>query len=170
MFAYLQSPEKERALAILTEHLPTWDSLFIAAPPTKLFTTGTIYFSNVSLSKLPTDDTDTWVWNQSNRNVTVALNQVQEVTLQKMNTRRRRGCQEAPPSYKVWLYSIGDLGHPPHLFGLWCEKGINPCDRAQAEKNNPPQQTRKQSSEFLNSLSFLKSFVDSDVAHELGWN
>jgi len=66
-----------------------------------------------------------WIWNQTNRKVTVSeVDEGGELVLQKLNARKRRGCPKAP-SYKVWQFTYTNATHDPRkLHALWCEKGL----------------------------------------------
>ena len=117
------APEQQKALAVLNENLGRVDELFIseALVPSRFCETGFVAFSNRSMSKLPHGQA--WIWNQSNGKVTVQLGNGNLVTLQKLNTRKKKNCPK-PPSYKVWVCYIARNASETHsLTFLWCEKG-----------------------------------------------
>merc|ERR1712217_779647 len=112
---------QQRALQVLSSALPYWKELYQQdLTGNKMFPNNFMAFSTQPFTKLPHDDS--WIWNQSNAKITTALDQQHEVTLQKMNTRKRKNCPRAP-SYKIWLFSVNKRNQPSHLYFLWCEKG-----------------------------------------------
>src|SRR3990167_44745 len=111
-----------------------------------------------------------WTWNQSNAKVLVVLSEKVTVTLLKLSPRVRSGIKFTVPSLKVWIYQI-ETRLEPDVYFLWCEKGINPEDcvedfgriEYQGIEMIHPQCIS------LQSLSFLRPFVDHETALELGW-
>merc|ERR1712183_973364 len=101
-------PEQRRALTVLLDNMPLWDSLFTQSQPqlSDMYT-GYFAFAPQPLNALPKGNT--WLWNQSNGRTTILLDGRSSVTLQKMNTRRKRNVTEIP-SLKVWLYSLQEIG------------------------------------------------------------
>merc|ERR1719262_669932 len=172
------TPEQQRAIQVLLLNLPHWKEYYqpevgseFAQIP--MFASNFMAFSTEPFRKLPHDDT--WIWNQSNAKVTTELDQYHECTLQKMNTRNKKN-------------------QPSHLYFLWCEKGVSQKQQmAPIISQNDLQcidnytvypQTQyveytKSSHEYyptqesfditLDDLSFLRPFMDQEVASEFGW-
>ena len=171
-------PEQQRALSVLLENMPRWSSLFTQQQPNmSMLRTGYFAFSAQPLNSLPKGTT--WLWNQSNGKTTIELDGKSSVTLQKMNTRRKRNSNSAP-SLKVWLFYIQEPSHQPHLFGLWCEKGVpeETCTQLSLPMTIPSPLELKQSVSTssinidevkLSDLAFLSPFIDEDLAVEFGW-
>lgn len=118
------APEQQKAVATLLSNLPRLSELYLnGQQPNEFCKTGFVAFSGQPFPKLPHDDT--WIWNQSNGKVTVQLEGGNFVTLQKLNTRKKKNCPK-PPSYKVWMFYLSRSTQQPHFLNfIWCEKGIN---------------------------------------------
>jgi len=78
-------------------------------------------FSLDPFPKLPHDEG--WIWNQTNKKITITLADNTVLTVQKLNARRRKN-QPKAPSYKVWQFKHTSEKEPKTLYGIWCEKGF----------------------------------------------
>lgn len=137
------APEQQKALSVLMSNLPKMTDLFLSneKPCFRFCHTGFMAFSSKPLPKLPHEET--WIWNQSNGKVTVKTECGNYVTLQKLNTRKKKNCPK-PPSYKVWMcYLSKSIQQPPHLNFIWCEKGIAAKDSSSSDS---PDSSRGESS------------------------
>lgn len=129
------APEQQKALNVLLHNISRASELFLKndTPPSKFCTTGFVAFSTKPLPKLPHEES--WIWNQSNGKVTVHADGYY-VTLQKLNTRKKKNCSK-PPSYKVWMcYISRAVQEPPHLNFIWCEKGIANDDSSSPDSSS----------------------------------
>jgi len=152
------APEQQKALTVLQTNLSKASELFLQnEQPTKFFTTGYMAFSDKPLPKLPHEET--WIWNQSNGKVTVKTEAGRYVTLQKLNTRKKKNCAK-PPSYKVWMcYISRSVDQPHYLNFLWCEKGIPAKDSSSsASPDGNRSESSDGSSENTSPDSFYQSF------------
>jgi len=185
------TPEQKRALNTLIPLVPRWKDMFYQHPtPPNMVQTNFVGFSHVAF-RLPRSEE--YSWNQSSGKVTVQMNEHSEITIQKMNSKRRKGCA-TNTSYKFWLYSLGSSNLPPHLFAIWCEKGDTP-DEPTPQQEKPdaliPTETEHYSFPHLpgvdqtpstenstasgeddlrvEELSFLRPWVNEELAREFGW-
>ena len=115
------TPEKKRAFSVIARALPQWQAHFVEGPRPASLRTGVLAFSNLPFQLPPHTH---WTWNKSSGETKLSFNQNTEISLQKMNAKKRKSCSTATPSYKLWLYSLGEVNQPPHLFGVWCERGL----------------------------------------------
>jgi len=124
------TPEKKRAFSIVARALPQWQSHFVEGPRPASLCTGALSFSDLPFQLPPHTH---WTWNKSSGETKLAFNQNTEICLQKMNAKKRKSCSTATPSYKLWLYSLGEVNQPPHLFGVWCERGVSSSSQSPEE-------------------------------------
>ena len=178
------SPEQEKAYSVLKENLPIYHSLIVDNFSSKPFETNYKAFSRKPILKESLPHESWWVWNQSNAKVERWLNENIKVTMQKFNPRKRAGYREKKASYKLWLFCLTNKRMEHQLSFLWCEKGVpsvnsfltvdtplffdsfDPCV-IQAEPEI--QYMDIEDTVTLDSLSFLKSFVDPNTAAQFGW-
>jgi len=148
------APEQQKALTVLLNNLPKMSELFLQSdqPATKFCITGFMAFSNKTLPKLPHDES--WIWNQSNGKVTVKAGD-NYVTLQKLNTRKKKNCPK-PPSYKVWMCYISRSPQTSHYLNfIWCEKGVPAKDSSSSAS---PDSNRSESSDGSSENTSPDSF------------
>merc|ERR1712083_633936 len=119
---------------------------------------------------------DSWVWNQSNAKVSVALDSQRVVSIQKMNPRKKRGAASTP-SYKLWIYIISQRGEKD-LFFIWCEKGLPRYLSLPPIPEKPECYSYGVATSIgivypgdltIEDFAFLSAFTDIDTASNLGW-
>lgn len=162
------APEQQNALKEFVSHLPRWKQLFADKINMNMLRSSIFVFSNSPFGELPHGEH--WCWNKSNGKVTVQLDSNTELTLQKLNARRKS--EEPIPSLKVWVFQLKLENEEPHLFAFWCEKGYDYNERRTANRSSNRINTVPEiSSQTLNlqDFSFLAPFSDPKVASEFGW-
>ena len=132
-----------------------------------------------------------WTWNQSNAKTTVRVNSTNVVTFRKLSPRRRNSVtsdESDVPYYKIWIFhsqstdQFGNLDGNERFY-MWCEKGkpqaallgkniILETGIFSKRRTGVKTEIGLVYPELLTaeSFSFLKPFVDLDVAQELGWD
>ena len=155
------APEQRRALQEFEDRLSSTDE-HSQPLPNSLIPSNFFAFQNEPFGDLPHGDT--WIWNQTTRKVKVPLSDGQVVILQKLNARKRRGCDKAP-SYKLWSFhrESGSTESTP-LYALWCEKGhededSQPCSPVR----RPPATLPGTGSEHPIDLILQKRRLDEDM-------
>ena|SRR3990167_2951782 len=99
-----------------------------------------------------------WRWNQSISNVAFWLNAGTKVFIYKLNSRKKKGASDIP-SFKTWMYRIHfNNSERPAYYGVWCEKGTE-----------LPAAFIEPSTITLADLSFLKPFINEDLAADFNW-
>lgn len=164
----LQKPEQIRALEMLKECLPRFDSLQMKQLDTNdMFSTNYIAFFS-KLVRLPHGEH--WLWNQSNAKVNVKFNNY-VVLMQKMNTRRRKNGPKAP-FYKLWLYSIKAEDEEFSTQFIWCEKGESDTNNTRTKITpkekicSPTLSSTSQSPTYFNPYENQQAiFASSPVVH-----
>ena len=129
-----------------------------------LLRSGFFAYSNVPFQKTNIPHEQHWAWNQSNAKISVPLHDDKVLTFRKISPRKRYNDNPAP-YFKVWLYQVQNPDSTDDYL-LWCEKGDDlPSTGVKTEIGFifPEQLTTA-------SLSFLKPFVDTETAIELGWS
>lgn len=154
------TPEQQRAHFVISEAIPRWKELFYNPKNDCVLDTDYLAFYNKPFHLPPQK---TWTWNQScGKNAfTLRTDDDIEVVMFKMNSRKKRNVT-AIPSYKVWLFQFGKKGNIPHLYAVWCEKGYP--EKLEGTLSLPTSEDLS-----LQDFSFLKQFVDVDLAREFGW-
>lgn len=155
-------PEQQRAKLILQESIENWKEKIIDVQQDgSILDTNFIGFSVKQIHLPPQQH---WTWNLSCGKTTWELkynNEQLYVLMYKMNSRKKRGVKTIP-SYKVWVYEISKYGKPPHIHGIWCEKGTT--DRLEGKLHIDSLNDLE-----LRDFSFLKPFVANELADEFGW-
>lgn len=140
-----------------------------------LLPTNFVAFSYLPILKSSIPKEKSWSWNQSNIKIFVTIDANTTISLKKLSPRRLGNEAGDNPSFKIWLYEIIKCSNKCYF--VWCEKGreatypvidTGPLVVANKGLETPigtifPQQLS------LQSLSFLKDFVDKNTASELGW-
>ena len=119
--------------------------------------------SPTKLCEIPREKT--WIWNQSNKKITVRLDAFTLVTLRKISPRKKYSNLVAP-SFKIWLFHQQTTNQEDRYY-MWCEKGVEEYKTPTGVYTEigtvyPHQLT-------IESLSFLKPFAETKLAEELGW-
>lgn len=164
--AHELAPEQQKALNMLLSNLPKTSELFLQSdtPCTTFCTTGFMAFSSKPLPKLPHEET--WIWNQSNGKVMVQTERGNFVTLQKLNTRKKKNCPK-PPSYKVWIcYLSKSVQQPPHLNFIWCEKGVPAKDSSSSDSPGVNRSNESSGSDASFDNNSSDSFSDQNSSVE----
>lgn len=154
------TPEQQRAHFVISEAMPRWKQLFYSPSSDCILHTDFLAFYNQPFQLPPQK---TWTWNQScgKNTFTLRTDDEIEVVMYKMNSRKKRNVASIP-SYKVWLFQFGKKGNRPHLYAIWCEKGYP--DKLDGVLSLPSSEDLS-----LQDFSFLKQFVNQDLAREFGW-
>lgn len=150
----MYTPEQENAFEVLRNNIHNFSELHVDKLPEHMVETNYVAFCTSCIYKEHLPKENWWHWNQSNSKVEKMFNNTR-VVLQKFNTRRKNPSQETRKiSYKLWLYSIYNHDGQYLASFIWCERGID-----RVTPNNLE----------MDHLSFLRDFVDENVASEFGW-
>ena len=184
--------EQKQAIQVFINHSPVLDQLVpntsLLYKEAGLLPTNFVAYSQIPILKSCIPKEKGWSWNQSNIKTTAHINENITVLLRKVSPRKLAGAHSAQtPSFKIWLYEIFDVNRVSYF--LWCEKGYQPivfprcvtqqCNSLQlmvceSEISNDDGLITPIGKIFpqlvsLQSLSFLKDFVDHRIAAEFGW-
>lgn len=119
------TPEQQRALSVFVDSLKEVSKLFSATLPTYVMPTGFRCFTDFRIAKNMLRTERHWCWNQSNAKVRTVLHDGMEVTIQKLNPRKKPDSPLPRPSYKVWIISYCKFDSGKELYYVWCEKGMD---------------------------------------------
>ena len=164
--------EQKLAFSVLKQNAQYFDKLVISPQSLHkngpLLKTNFMAFCHVPIEKTSLPVEDYWCWNQSNSKVQVQLDYFTTVTFRKLSTKKRSFSHEVAPSYKIWLFEIDSRIAESRYF-LWCEKGI--CEPEYLPQQGVVTEIGIIFPEALcvESFSFLRPFVEENVANELGW-
>ena len=177
------TPEQERTLRVFNNNYPNLkhSEIFhvgdvnldqITITNSKIFVEG-----KISRKTLPHETH--WLWNQSKSKVVVTLNHHESVVITKFNPRRLPKSMLAHPSFKLWACEINSPRVHSQISLVWCEKGKEtPWSPAPLVRSpvSPPQPISSPSINqedpdmvLLSDLSFLRDFIDPNVAVQFGW-
>ena len=139
-----------------------------------LLQAGFVAGSDVSfaITKIPKENH--WCWNQSNAKITMRVNNETLVTFRKLSPRRRYFVDATIPHYKIWIFHTQSNIENERYY-LWCETGVNSGKELESQRIPKRNGTETEIGliypELLTveSLSFLKPFIERDIAKELGW-
>src|SRR3990167_7539592 len=165
--------EQQKALAVLLKNLPNFHSFthncYRINKTGALLPTNFIAASYEPISKTSIPRENFWSWNQSNAKIIVKAGQQTTITFRKISTKKDVNCSANAPSCKIWLYEVASLWGLPQYF-LWCERGASPSMLSSSSNVKGikteigtifPDQLSTE------SLSFLRPFVDDELAAEL---
>merc|ERR1711879_212482 len=112
-----------------------------------------------------------WLWNQSKSKTVVPLNETESVTIAKFNPRKHpRTTIKSQPAYKLWVCQITSPNELyQNLHFLWIEKGKESEAAAPPLVKTVKQPKKKSCTLKLSEFSFLREFMDPQVACQLGW-
>ena len=187
--------EQKQAIQVFINHSSILDQLVsntsLLYKEADLLPTNFVASSQIPILKSCIPKEKGWSWNQSNIKTTVHVNEYITVLLRKVSPRKLAGAHSAQtPSFKIWLYEIFDRNRVSYF--LWCEKGYQPivfpqmrcviqhCSNSlqllayESEISNDDGLITPIGKIFpqlvsLQSLSFLKDFMDHRIAAEFGW-
>ena len=156
------SNEQCLALDILEQHIPLFNSAIFSdlildakdLSMENIFPQGSIFFydGHLKTSNIPREKH--WKWNKS-RGI-ASLNDtcnLMNVSFYKLNSKTLRH-ERSSPNLKVWVFNMINLENSMEFGLFWCQKGYTEPSLDDS---------------LLNDLSFLREFVSTDTALDLGW-
>jgi hypothetical protein len=171
------TPEQSRAYRVFQESVPHYGELVVPHITLNHITVqNSRVFVKEKIARKSLPHENHWVWNQSKPQQCVEYSKEYSVIMYKLNPRKNAACnaQHRCPAYKLWVFILrpvqaNSASSTPMNF-LWCEKGK---DTANSPAPLVPLNTaigRINPEEIsLTELSFLKDFMDRDVATQFGW-
>lgn len=169
------SKEQKCAISVLEQHKPNIlhhtllkNAQHISCKTLALLPTGFVATSCTPIEKTCLPREQTWCWNQSNTKVEVILSDGTPVVFRKISP-KKIDSRIVTPSYKLWIFQLQQTSDSPRLDFIWCEKGydsVRTTTRSVDTEIGPvfPDQLS------LEVLSFLRPFVEPEVAKAFGWD
>ena len=166
----MMSKEQQKALTVVLQNLNHMESKLKYSECIRkngaLLPTDFMAASREPILKTNIPRESYWSWNQSNARISYHVNERTTITFRKVSTKKDVEYLSNVPSGKIWLYDISTMWEPTYYF-LWCERGVTPTGSHSGIKTEIgvifPDQLSAQ------CLSFLRPYVDEELAVELGW-